>query len=229
MAAISEAPVMEMRQAADQGWRGAKPVKKVNRRRMICPQRSETAATGAGGYGAGQSPVKVAPALSSSASPVPRLWDLTSDMPGPLSDAAAKAPLQVTVKLLYFSHDGQPADAGDAHVFDVTYGTTVEAVLGMARSAAGVEGKGRLMFRMKPLMDVKMTMDAAGVTADPKALHLMLSRKHRPVAVAQAAAEEAQKLEHAMALARAEAAARPPRRRRGDDFDEADVSVVGTP
>jgi len=194
-------PMMEMRQTASTGWRGSKPVK-VNRRRILCPTAQQL------GGSASQRP-EGAGAANQQRFQMQKLG---------CPDAAGE-PLQVSVRLLYFSRDGSPADTGSAHDFTVPAGTTVETLLGMARRAVGVDGIGRLIFKGKPLTDGQLTLEACGVDSDPKALHLMLARRHRPSTVAAAAAAEAAELATAMAQAEAEFKSRPPRRRRRADED----------
>merc|ERR1712182_132490 len=77
-----------------------------------------------------------------------------------------------------------------------------EEFLAVARKQAGVN-KGRLLFKMKPLRDMKASLSENGIASDPRALHLMLPRKFRPAEVAQKAALE----EHMIASHTAAAAA----------------------
>mmetsp|Transcript_54734 Transcript_54734/g.123217 ORF Transcript_54734/g.123217 Transcript_54734/m.123217 type:complete len:224 (-) Transcript_54734:145-816(-) len=193
-----DAPMMEMRQTSG-CWRGSKPVK-VNRRRILCPTLPQMEGGRDNRNMDGSGPLR-------------RSWQRQTP--------ECTEPMEFTVRMLYFSHDGSPADTGAAHDFTVPPSTTVEALLGMSRRSAGVGNIGRLMFKGKPLVDGKMTLEACGVCSDPKALHLMLARKFRPSIVAQAAAEEAAELAAAMAQAEAEFRARPPRqKRRIDDEDD---------
>lgn len=112
-------------------------------------------------------------------------------------------PLTVTVRVLYFSQDGEPADYGAKHVIQANSIDTVGELLAKARSAAGVSS-GRLLFRMKPLKDKKATLDECKVSSEPSALHLLLSRTARTPDVEKNAAEEAAKLaEHTAAAAAA--------------------------
>jgi len=118
------------------------------------------------------------------------------------------------VRVLYFSHDGNPADTGSALQFTVQASTTVASLLDMARAAVGVSNSGRLMFKGKPLPNSEESLGTAGVGSDPKALQFMVARKFRPATVAEAAALEAAELANAMAQADAEFRARPPRQRK---------------
>lgn len=195
---------MEMRQTAGNGWRGSKPVK-VNRRRILCPTVQ--------GFN-GNAPQRVEGVRDAFRPPRGQPTRRRSD---PLGE-----PMQVSVRMLYFSRDGSPADTGAAHDFTVPAGTTVEALLDMVRRAAGVGNIGRLIFKGKPLADGQLPLEACGVASDPKALHLMLPRKHRPSKVAEAAAAEAAELATAMAQAEAEFKSRPPRQKRRIDDDEDD-------
>lgn len=120
----------------------------------------------------------------------------------------------LSIRVLYFSRDGAQADNGQLMEFEVPSDSTVEALLWKAREAAGTGNKGKLLFKMRPLSDLTTTIEDSGVLRDPKALHLMLSRKHRPPEVADRAANVAAELDVAMAQAAAEAAARPPRRKK---------------
>jgi len=183
-----EAPVMQMRQTGN-GWRRSKPVK-VNRRRIQCPKRAD-------------------------ASPK-RPTDVEREHRGQHSslEPVPDEPLQVVVRVLYFSHDGNPADTGSALEFSMRTTTTVDSLLGMARAAIGVGNVGRLVFKGKPLVEGQESLVAAGVASDPKAVHMMLARKFRPAIVAEAAATEAAELASAMAQAEAEFRSRPPRQRK---------------
>mmetsp|Transcript_5829 Transcript_5829/g.18061 ORF Transcript_5829/g.18061 Transcript_5829/m.18061 type:complete len:231 (+) Transcript_5829:65-757(+) len=215
---VHDAPVVEMRQTGS-GWRGSKPVK-VSRRRILCPTLPQIDGN-------------TSQRLDDSGPLQQRRWQQQQQQKTLLGGQEASRPMEVTVRLLYFSRDGSPADTGGAHSFTVSSGTTVETLLGMSRRAAGVGPIGRLIFKGKPLADGQMTLEDCGVGADPKALHLMLGRKPRPANVAQAAAAEAAELATAMAQAEAEFKARPPRQRRQvTDEDEqpmtsrSDVSMV---
>mmetsp|Transcript_100822 Transcript_100822/g.194946 ORF Transcript_100822/g.194946 Transcript_100822/m.194946 type:complete len:196 (-) Transcript_100822:210-797(-) len=189
MADEKEAPVMEMRQTGN-GWRGSKPLK-VNRRRIQCPKL---------------------PHVESSQRP----GDLQRERRRQYSslEPVPNEPLEVVLRVLYFSHDGNPADTGSTLEFHVMTSTTVDSLLGMARAAIGVGNVGRLVFKSKPLVDGQESLSAVGVASDPKALHMMLPRKFRPANVAEAAATEAAELANAMAQAEAEFKSRPPRQRK---------------
>jgi len=191
-----ETPVMEMRQTGN-GWRGSKPVK-VNRRRIQCP--------------------KLAHVDSSSKRPgdFERERRRQYNSIEPIPDE----PLEVGVRVLYFSHDGKPADTGNALEFSVMTSTTVDSLLGMARAAIGVDNVGQLAFKGKPLVDGQQSLVAAGVGSDPKALQIVLARKFRPATVAEASATEAAELANAMAQADAEFRSRPPRKRKEFVEDE---------
>lgn len=109
--------------------------------------------------------------------------------------------LTVTVRVLYFSQDGEPADYGSKYAIQTTSSSTVGELLGVARSKAGVSS-GRLLFRMKPLKDKKATLEESMIVNEPSALHLMVSRKSRTAEVEKTAADEAAKLaEHTAAAA----------------------------
>lgn len=122
-------------------------------------------------------------------------------------DAGDGRPLCVTVRVMYFSKDGAQADNGDTLQIDVTTSSTVETLLHKAREAAQVGDKGKLLLNMRPLKDLALSMDAAGITKYPNALHLMLSRKFRPPEVVERAAVVAEEINQAMQAAQAEAAA----------------------
>jgi len=114
---------------------------------------------------------------------------------------------------MYFSRDGAQADNGELLNISVLSTTTVEALLHKAREAAGVGSKGKLLFQMRPLPDLNQNMETSGITAEPQALHLLLSRRLRPPEVASRAASVAAEISTAMELAAAEAASRPPRQK----------------
>mmetsp|Transcript_126776 Transcript_126776/g.253457 ORF Transcript_126776/g.253457 Transcript_126776/m.253457 type:complete len:201 (+) Transcript_126776:110-712(+) len=183
-------PVVEMCQSGN-GWRGGKPVR-VGRRRTKHP-------------------------LSAPSQPLESTdrCDLRTQQQGhgcfmPPSDG----PLDVMIRVLYFSNDGNPADTGSALEFTVPASSTVASLLDMVRAAVGVSKAGRLMFKGKQLTDSQQTLGAACVGSDPKALQFMLARKFRPATVAEAAAVEAAELANAMAQADADFRARPPRQRK---------------
>lgn len=117
-------------------------------------------------------------------------------------------PVTLNVRLLYFSRDGAQADSGQLLEMEVLTTSTVEALLHRAREVAGVGSKGKLLFKMRPV-DLSLTIEDSGILKEPQALHLMLSRKHRPPEVADRAACVAAELSAAMAQAAAEAASRP--------------------
>mmetsp|Transcript_160616 Transcript_160616/g.515559 ORF Transcript_160616/g.515559 Transcript_160616/m.515559 type:complete len:220 (+) Transcript_160616:135-794(+) len=125
-------------------------------------------------------------------------------------------PVAVSIRVLYFSRDGAQADNGELLELEVLPDLSAEALLWKAREAAGVGSKGKLLFKMRPLTDMSLSIESSGIMRDPKALHLMLGRKHRPPEVADRAASVAAELSAAMALAAAEAAARPPRRKKAN-------------
>lgn len=106
-----------------------------------------------------------------------------------LGSTAPPRPLTVFVRILYFSNDGQQADAGALHEIQVMTTTIGEELLTVVRKHAGVS-TGRLLFKMKPLRDMKSSLADNGIMADPRALHLMLPRKLRPLEVAENAARE---------------------------------------
>lgn len=133
----------------------------------------------------------------------------------------------LSIRVMYFSRDGAQADNGQLLEFEVPSDSRIEALLWKAREAADVGNKGKLLFKMRPLTDLSMTIEEAGILRDPKALHLMLSRKHRPSEVADRAAAVAAELSAAMAQAAAEAAARPPRRKRSQRPPSAGSQVSG--
>lgn len=123
---------------------------------------------------------------------------------------------QVTIgiRLLYFSRDGAQADSGDLFELEVPSSMSAEALELRARETADTKDKGKLLFKGRPIKDRQATLDEIGITKEPQALHLMLSRKFRPPEVAAKAAAAAAELNAAMAVVAAEAAARPPRRKR---------------
>lgn len=130
------------------------------------------------------------------------------------SERPAGKPVNLVVRVLYFSRDGGQADNGQLIEIEMSSSSTVEELLQRAREDAGVSNKGKLLFKMRPLTDMNATIEESGVLRDPQGLHLMLSRKHRPPEVADRAACVAAELSDAMAKAAAEAAARPPRVKR---------------
>jgi len=179
-----EAPAVEMGTAMTATWRGQKPLK--SRRRIVCtalPAHAER---------------------SRRISTPPYGKDHTSS-----EMTTTPNPVVVTVRVLYFSRDGNQADNGAAHEIPVTTATTVEQLLEKARVAAGAT-HGHLLYKMK-VLSPKSMIGEYNIMADPKAFHLVLSRKHRPPEVAaNAAAELAKVKEHTAAAA----AAAPPRRQR---------------
>jgi len=137
-------------------------------------------------------------------------------------------PVALGIRVLYFSRDGAQADNGQLLELEVLSDSTVEALLWKAREAAAVGNKGKLLFKMRPLTDLCATIEDSGILRDPQALHLMLSRKHRPPEVADRAATVAAELSAAMAQAAVEAAARPPRRKRSQRPPSAGSQVSST-
>ena len=105
---------------------------KSTRRRIVCPARDPSEAVSL-------------PTLS--AQPKPSAL-------GPARAARAARALKVTVRALYFSHDGSQADAGAQVALELSTESTVEELLAEARTAIGCS-KGRLLFRMRPLKDPK--------------------------------------------------------------------------
>lgn len=132
----------------------------------------------------------------------------------PKAPSGPEKPFTVQVRVLYFSRDGNQADAGDIHELQVLPSSSIESLLSQARISAGTRGKGKFLFKMQPLKDLQATVEECGIARDPKALHLMVSRKLRPAEVAERAAAEEAELKVAMASAAAEAAQRPKRERR---------------
>jgi len=195
-----ESPGVEMGAAAGSGWRGQKPVK--SRRRILCPVLPSQAERPrefreAACRVVGTPPARCVPTERPS-------LDL------PVSAPCHSRPVSVTVRVLYFSRDGGQADNGAAYEFHVSTSTFVEELLNKARSAAGVEN-GQLLFKMRPLKAMRSTLGENGVVAEPKAFHLMLSRKQRPAEVVAQAEVEAEKLaEHTAAAAMSA----PPRRQK---------------
>jgi hypothetical protein len=113
---------------------------------------------------------------------------------------------------MYFSNDGSQADNGAMHEIRTNTAATAEELLQLVRAAAGVKS-GRLLFKMRPV-NLSSTLGALGVKADPKALHLMLSRKVRPQEVAAKAEIEAAKISEHIASALAAAPPKQPRQKR---------------
>jgi len=197
-----ESPGVEMGAAAGSGWRGQKPVK--SRRRILCPVLPPQA----------ERSREAAPRVVST--PPARCVPTDRQRPDhPFTAPCPDRPVSVTVRVLYFSRDGGQADNGASYDFVVSTNTFVEELLNKARSAAGVDN-GQLLFKMRPLKAMRSTLGEYGVIAEPKAFHLMLSRKHRPPDVAAQAEVEAVKLaEHTAAAAlsaapRRQKAPRPP-------------------
>ncbi|CAK9020793.1 Hypothetical protein SCF082_LOCUS15059 [Durusdinium trenchii] len=139
--------------------------------------------------------------------------------------AQPAAPLSVTVRAMYFSNDGSQADTGAQVTLQLSTSSTVEELLNSTREALGgsSRARGRLLFRMRPLKDLEATLEMCGVHRDPSGLHFLMERKHRPQEVVQKAHLEAQELSVAMALAAAEANARPKRRKK-KVVEEVDVA-----
>eukprot|EP00404_Azadinium_spinosum_P024225 CAMPEP_0180606816 /NCGR_PEP_ID=MMETSP1037_2-20121125/27358_1 /TAXON_ID=632150 /ORGANISM="Azadinium spinosum, Strain 3D9" /LENGTH=238 /DNA_ID=CAMNT_0022626033 /DNA_START=83 /DNA_END=799 /DNA_ORIENTATION=+ len=122
--------------------------------------------------------------------------------------------LSFSFRVLYFSRDGDQADSGDLFEIEAPSSCPVNALQRRAREIAGTGGKGKLLFKGRPLKDGHRTLAECGITSEPQALHLMLSRKHRPEEVARKAETAAAELSAAMAIVQAEVAVRPPRRKR---------------
>lgn len=123
-------------------------------------------------------------------------------------------PVTLAVRVIYFSRDGQQADAGGVVDLEMTTGTTVEVLLNRVREKVGCGSKGRLLYKGRPLTEPNISIERAGILREPKAVHFMLSRKHRPPEVVERAATVAAELSAAMATAAAEAAMRAPRQKR---------------
>jgi hypothetical protein len=121
--------------------------------------------------------------------------------------------VKISVRVIYFSRDGEQADHGGVVDLDVSTNTTVEVLLSKVREKVGVS-KGRLLYKGRPVNATQMGIERAGLLGEPQAVHFMLSRKHRPAEVAERVNHEAAELSAAMATAAAEAAARGPRRKR---------------
>ena len=100
---------------------------KSTRRRIVCPVRDPSEAVSL-------------PTLPRPAAPE-----------GPQGPGRA---LKVSVRALYFSHDGSQADAGQQISLELSTSSTVEELLKAARKGIGCS-KGRLLFRMRPLKDAK--------------------------------------------------------------------------
>lgn len=100
---------------------------------------------------------------------------------------------------------------------DVSTGMSVEVLLAKVREKVGVTNKGRLLYKGRPVQMRDVSIERAGLLGEPKAVHFMLSRKHRPPEVVEQSRAEAEELSVAMAMAAAEAAARPPRRKRNGE------------
>ncbi|CAE7813599.1 unnamed protein product [Symbiodinium sp. CCMP2592] len=164
--------------------------KRPHRRRILCP----TLAVASGEQVLRDGSLPKLPPMQRSLQPSPSL------------------PLSVCIRVLYFAHDGTQADTGNLLELQVSTSTTCEVLLRHVREAVGCGEKGRLLFRMRPL-DANATLEMSGIHKDPKALHFLLNRKHRPPEVVERANREAAELSAAMAVAAAEAAARPRRRR----------------
>lgn len=154
---------------------------------------------------------------------VPRHVDASPSLSA--APSGTPRPVTVTVRILYFSRDGQPADNGVSQDLQVTLATTAEELLMMARADAGVT-TGRLLFKMKPV-DLKATLSDVGAMSDPKAFHLMLARKHRPAEIAAAAASEAEKVAEHIAAAAAAAPPKPPKGRRPPSGDSTKSAMSG--
>ncbi|CAJ1379654.1 unnamed protein product [Effrenium voratum] len=163
--------------------------KKSTRRRIVCPVREAGSSLGS----------------------LPKLPELSNVKDRNRSDRTEK-PLALTVRVMYFSHDGTQADTGSQVSLQLSTSSTVEELLRSVRESVGCE-KGRLLFRMRPLTDMAATLEECGVVRDPHAVHLLLGRRHRPKEVVERAAQEAAELQLAMSLAAAEAALRPKRRK----------------
>merc|ERR1719491_157672 len=191
------------------GWRGQKPMK--SRRRILCPTLPAGAERPRGSLSGSLThpPPSGNGTAANSAYHRPPSVDqlLAARMP---VDQAPPRPFVVTVRVLFFSRDGAQADNGAAHEIPVTTTTTVEDLLMSARAAAGLPS-GHLLFKMRPLGNMMAMLSECGITAEPKALHLMVSRKFRPPEVAEMAAAEAAKVSQHVAAA---AAAAPPKQMR---------------
>eukprot|EP00440_Ansanella_granifera_P050652 gb/GFBE01054901.1/.p1 GENE.gb/GFBE01054901.1/~~gb/GFBE01054901.1/.p1 ORF type:complete len:239 (+),score=24.15 gb/GFBE01054901.1/:1-717(+) len=204
-------------------WRVHAPPAKSTRRRIVCP----TLSASDGQQGRDRSLPRFSPGRDRSLAGGHPLDDRHSHAPS--------LPLGVGVRVMYFSHDGLQADSGNMVDLQVSTGTTVEALLRRVREAVGCGERGKLLFKMRPLTDAMATLETCGIHREPKALHLMLSRKHRPPEVADKAKKEAAELSSAMESAAAEAAARGPRQRRnprpttGDTVLSAGASASESP
>jgi len=194
--ALCESPVMEM---ASKGatWHCKKLLK--SRRRVLCPALPPSER--------GKSTERAKE--RSNDQPHSKMYCFDQPPPVPVP---APSPLTVSVRLLYFSNDGSQADNGTIHEITTNTAASAEELLHMVRVAASVNS-GRLLFKMRPV-NLTTTLGELGVMADPKSLHLMLSRKFRPQEVAAKAEIEAAKISEHIAAALAAAPPKEPRQKR---------------
>eukprot|EP00427_Karlodinium_veneficum_P022664 CAMPEP_0169121004 /NCGR_PEP_ID=MMETSP1015-20121227/32420_1 /TAXON_ID=342587 /ORGANISM="Karlodinium micrum, Strain CCMP2283" /LENGTH=208 /DNA_ID=CAMNT_0009184045 /DNA_START=367 /DNA_END=993 /DNA_ORIENTATION=- len=207
--AVVESPVMEMASNVSR-WHCKKPLK--CRRRILCPALPPSER--------GKSVERV---KERCADPPPSQLPSYCVEQSRSESMPAPTPITVAVRLLYFSNDGSQADNGANHEIKTTTAASAEELLRMVRVAAGVNS-GRLLFKMRPV-NLAATLAEIGITADPKALHLMLSRKFRPQEVAAKAEIEAAKISEHIAAAAAAAPPKQPRQKRPMTPDSMDESL----
>eukprot|EP00427_Karlodinium_veneficum_P044891 CAMPEP_0169265426 /NCGR_PEP_ID=MMETSP1016-20121227/45762_1 /TAXON_ID=342587 /ORGANISM="Karlodinium micrum, Strain CCMP2283" /LENGTH=206 /DNA_ID=CAMNT_0009349073 /DNA_START=26 /DNA_END=643 /DNA_ORIENTATION=- len=195
-----EIPVVEMA-SRDTGWRGQKPLK--SRRRILCPALPP----GERGNSSERERERSNDSRKRHSSTPTRYFDRPPSVTLPTPKA-----FTATVRILYFSNDGQQADNGALHEIETNSAARAEDLLHLVRAAADVTS-GRLMFKMRPV-NLSLTLAELGIVEEPKALHLMLSRKLRPPEVAMEAEMEAAKISEHIAAAAASAPPKAPRQRR---------------
>eukprot|EP00747_Dinoflagellata_sp_TGD_P168115 gnl/TRDRNA2_/TRDRNA2_193779_c0_seq1.p1 gnl/TRDRNA2_/TRDRNA2_193779_c0~~gnl/TRDRNA2_/TRDRNA2_193779_c0_seq1.p1 ORF type:complete len:207 (-),score=38.48 gnl/TRDRNA2_/TRDRNA2_193779_c0_seq1:100-720(-) len=161
-------------------WRVPKPVKK-SRRRIVCPTL----------------PPSEAPRRHSGYPQCPQLVPVQRP-PSHL--------VKISVRMLYFSRDGAPADTGDSIEVEISSSATIQELSRQVRDAAGAGGKSALLFKGRPL-EGHLSLSDCQIDSATQGLHLMVSRKYRPSDVAERAEAAAVELASAMAAAEAEAAA----------------------
>jgi len=208
----------------DVGMAMRRPVKST-RRRIVCPTLPAIQSGGARGSSSPE-PSSMLRQGRSSRGAMREVMSAENSLPGHETFAAARArseesrperSLTLPVRVIYFSRDGDQADAGGSVDFEVTNHTTVEALLEKVREKVGAGKKGRLLYKGRPVATPNLSIESAGLLGEPKAVHFMLSRKHRPQEVSEQAEKQAAELAIAMAMAEAEAAARGPRQRKQVD------------
>lgn len=142
-------------------------VRKSHRRRIVCPTLPTEERRAA-------SLAQTAGRSSSSCSTLPPVSRTRSQSP-PLH---VESSFPATIKVIYYSRDGEPAATGGNFVLQVGGCMLVEEVRRLCSERLNVSSKGRLLFHNKSLKSGH-TLFELGIEPPNVVLHFMLSRKHK--------------------------------------------------